>query len=121
MKIKAGNSITLLFLIKDSNGVVITNLSTALAVKFMVKVNETDADLSAKISKSLSSGIVVDNPSVGNVSVSLTSTDTAISSGSYFMALQIEWATHKQEVNIKETFDTFTDINTLNIIQDVIR
>jgi hypothetical protein len=121
MIIKAGNSITLVFAITDANGVTITNLSTALAIKFMVKSNETDADSSAKISKSLTSGITINTPAIGNVSIALTATDTAITAGTYFMGLQIEWPTYKEEVSIKETFDETMDINTLQIIQDIVR
>lgn len=121
MKIKAANSVDLLFTINDTNGVPITNLSTATAVKFMVKVNETDTDLASKISKSLSSGIVVDTPALGNIKVSLTSLNTTLPAGIYFMALQIEWGSIIQEVVIQETIDEIVETNTLNIIQDIIR
>jgi hypothetical protein len=121
MKIKAANTVDLLFTINDSNGVPITNLSAATAIKFMVKINQTDADLAAKISKSLGSGIVVDTPAIGNVKVSLTSLNTTLPAGIYFMALQIEWGATIQEVVIKETIDELVEINTLNIVQDIIR
>lgn len=121
MQIKIGNSIDLLFSAIDKSGNVITNLSTATAVKFMVKVNETDTDIASKIYKSLGAGIVVDTPSLGNIKVSLTATDTTLLAGIYFMALQIEWGASIQEVTIKETIDEIITINTVNMVQDIIR
>jgi len=121
MKIKAANSVDILFTINDSDGVPITNLSEATAVKFMVKINELDTDLAAKISKSLSNGITIDTPVTGNIKVSLTALDTTLAAGMYFMALQIEWGTAIQEVRIKESNGEIMEINTLNIIQDIIR
>jgi hypothetical protein len=121
VKIKAGNTIDLLFTINDSSGVPITNLNTATAIKFMVKTNPIDTDLAAKISKSLGNGVVINTPATGNVKVSLTSLETKLSTGKYFMGLQIEWGTVIQEVDIKETIDEVMTINTFDIVQDVIR
>jgi hypothetical protein len=92
MKIKSGSSCTLKFLIQDQDGNVIQNLSTATAVKFMVKLNKTDADTSALISKGLLNGIVVNSPSTGYVSVTLVAADTAsLTAGNYFFGLKIEY------------------------------
>lgn len=122
MKIKIGNSIDILFLIKDSTGVAITNLATATAIKFMVKVNATDTDSTAKISKTLSSGITINTPVTGNVKVTLTGADTTLTPGRYFMALQIEWTGGiVQEVDIRESSDEIVDINAIDFIQDIIR
>jgi hypothetical protein len=122
MQIKAGNSIDLLFTAKDKSGVIIATLGEATAIKFMIKANETDADSAAKISKTLGAGIVIDTPSFGNIKVSLTAANTAmLSAGIYFMALQIEWGAVVQEVTIKELYDDYVEINTLNVIQDIIR
>jgi hypothetical protein len=121
MKIKIANSIDILFLITDSTGVAITNLATATAIKFMIKANELDLDLAAKISKTLGSGITINTPSTGNVKVSLTAANTLLPAGRYFMALQIEWTGSVQEVNIKETTDEIVTINTVDFVQDIIR
>jgi len=121
MRLKIGNSIDLLFTAQDKNGAVILNLSAATAIKFMVKVNETDTDLTAKISKDLISGIVVDMPVTGNIKVSLSTTDTTIPAGIYFVALQIVWGARVQEVTIKETVNEITTINTVDFVQDIIR
>jgi hypothetical protein len=121
MQIKAGNSIDLLFTAQDASGAIIQNLSAATAIKFMVKANETDVDLSAKISKTLGAGIVIDTPAIGNIKVSLTAANTTLAAGIYFMALQIEWGTTIQEVTIRETLDDINTINTVNIVQDIIR
>jgi len=121
MKIKIGNSVDLLFSIKDSSGVAVQNLSEATAIKFMVKVNQTDTDLEAKISKTLIDGITIDTPAVGNIKVILTALNTMLTPGKYYVALQIEWATYIQEVNIKESGDELTEINTITFAQDIIR
>jgi len=121
MKIKIGNSIDILFLIKDSSGVAVNNLATATAIKFMIKSNQTDADLAAKISKTLGSGITINTPNTGNVKVSLTSANTTLPAGKYFAALQIEWTGIVQEVDIKETTDELVNINTIDFVQDIIR
>jgi len=121
MKIKIGDTIELLFLIKESTGSIVQNLSSATAVRFMVKVNETDTNLQAVISKTLGDGITIDTPTIGNVKVSLSATNTTLLASQYFMALQIEWATIKQEVMIKQTFDAVDEINSIQFIQDIIR
>jgi hypothetical protein len=121
MKIKAANSINLLFTVQDTNGSLISNLAEATAIKFMVKVNETDADTAAKISKSLGNGVTVNEPATGNIRVALTALNTTLLAGIYYMALQIEWGAVVQEVVIKETFDMVVETNTINIVQDIIR
>jgi hypothetical protein len=121
MKIKAGNSIDLIFAVRGKDGSVVQNLIYITAIKFMLKANETDADIAAKVSKTLGAGITVDYPIIGSVKVSLTATDTTLPAGIYFMALQIEWGALIQEVSIKETVDEINCINTINIVQDIIR
>lgn len=121
MNLKIGNSVDLLFTAKDRDGNILQNLSAATTIKFMVKINETDADLDAKISKNLSSGVVVNTPDTGNIKVSLSSADTTLEAGIYFVALQIAWGTVIQELTLKETEDEVTTINTVNFVQDIIR
>lgn len=119
MDIKKGNSVTLRVAAQDIDGNIITNLSTATVVKYMVKKNKTDADIDAEISKNLGSGITVDTPVTGTIEIILTSDDTDIDIGNYYQALQIEYSsTDKQEINIKEGNCT---INSLTIIQDIVR
>ena len=115
MNIKRANSVVLLF---SSS---LTNLSTATAVKFMVKTNATDLDADAKISKTLGSGIEIDTPSLGNIKVTLTSANTTLPAGQYFVALQIEYGSGIYEVDIRESVDEVVTTNCLNIIQDIIR
>lgn len=117
MIVKKGNTIKLIFAIKDSNGDPVTNLATAVKVKFMVKVNKTDLDSAAVISKSLVDGITVDDPATGDISVILTNSDTDISVGCYFFALQIEYASAIYELDSKED-DQIT--SKFQIIQDII-
>lgn len=117
MIVKKGNTVKLVFAIKDSNDDVVTNLATAVKVKFMVKENKTDLDSAAVISKSLGAGITVDDPATGDISVILTDTDTDISVTCYFFALQIEYATEIYELNSKED-DQVT--SKFQIIQDII-
>lgn len=122
MQLKKGNNATIVFKeIKDSDGNIITNLSTAAEVYFMIKQNEIDADIDAKLSKSLTGGgITVDDPEVGSVTVVVESGDTDnIDAGIYFMALQIVYsAMNQNEINITENNKV---IRTIEIEQDIIR
>lgn len=117
MIVKKGNTVKLVFTIKDSNGDSVTNLATAVKVKFMVKINKTDLDSSAVISKSLGAGITVDDPTIGDISIILTDTDTNIAVDCYFFALQIEYASAIYELDSKED-DQVT--SKFQIIQDII-
>lgn len=118
MQIKRGNSATLQFEVRDQDDVLVSDLATAIAVKFMLKKFATDTDLEAIVSKSLGDGVTVDDPSTGFISVALTSTDTDIDARKYYFALQVEYsATNKIEINIKEAD---CEINTIDVTQDII-
>ena len=119
MRIKKENSSTINITVNDGDGDLVTNLATADDVKFMVKKKKTDTNANAVISKNIGNGVTINDPSVGIVKVTLTSTDTNIDIGFYFMALQIEYsATDIQEINLEKD-DCATDI--LEIYQDIIR
>lgn len=115
MQIKRGNKADLLFIVKDADGNIVTNLSTATAIQFVLKNNKEDADSAALVLKNLTNGITIDTPSIGNVMVSLTSTNMTISPKNYFWALRITYsATNVQEVNIRNT--NIKDINYIDYI-----
>lgn len=78
----------------------------------MAKTAKTDPDLAAVISKTLASGIVVNSPSTGYIRVPLTSLDTSVAVGSYFIGLQIEFPGNIQEVVLSD--------GVLTVVQDVI-
>jgi len=118
MNIKRGNAFDFIFEVIDTGGNLVTDLATAIAVKFMVKKAISDSDLEAFISKTLGDGITIDLPATGYITVNLDSNDTNINAGAYYFALQIEYAVNeKKEVNIKEG-DCI--INSLNVIEDII-
>jgi len=123
MRLKIGNKLVLDVAIKDADGVLITDLATATAVKFMIKENWNDLDAAAIVSKSLSNGIVVDTPSTGYIRVTILSTDTSgiatATPGDKYCALQIEYsASNKIEVDL---LDGSTETNLIELIEDVIR
>ena len=60
MRLKKGNTTTLRITITDNDGNLVANLSTASAVKFMMKRSNKDPDIEAVVSKSLGAGITVD-------------------------------------------------------------
>ena len=96
MRIKSGNRITLVVPVKDSAGAVVTDLATATAVKFMIKNKKTDLDSAALVTKTVGSGVAIDDnagsPETGTISIIIDAPDTKdIKQGTYFMALQIEY------------------------------
>jgi hypothetical protein len=121
LSVKVGNAVDFIFQVLDANGDLVTNLTAATAVKFMAKTNKTDLDASALISKDLTNGITVDDPSLGYIKVSLTSANTTIAAGRYFYALQIEWLTQKVELDIFENITDSAHSDILVMIQDVVR
>lgn len=87
-----GNTVALRVLVKDQSRAVVTNLATATQIRYMVKVNKTDLDATALISKVLADGILVDTPSTGYIRIPLSSADMNIAVGTYVQGLQLEWA-----------------------------
>ena len=122
MNLKYGNSANLVVAVKDKDGVLVTNLSTAVTVKFMVKVKKTDLDSNAVISKDLTSGITVDDPSAGYLTIVLSALDTSVDPRRYFIAIQINYASSSFEIYLKE--DDREDTNPIDVVsvtQDIIR
>ena len=102
----------------DVNGAIIINLATTTEVTFAVKTDKTDIDADALILKRKTLGeLTVDDPDTGYVTVTLSDSDTNLL-GDYFMALQLEWAADKQEINLTED-GKISD--RLSIKQDIIR
>jgi hypothetical protein len=62
--------------IYQSDGTTVQNV-TGWAISFMVKKHATDADASAKITKTTGAGIVLTTPLSGLITITLTDTDTA--------------------------------------------
>jgi hypothetical protein len=115
MQLKRGNSVNLKILVKDSLGNIIENLALATAVKFVMKINKSDDDAHAVVSKNLTNGIVVDYPSIGYISISLTSTDMTINPINYFWGVQITWSpTNVVEIDIKDV--DVTNVNPLEAV-----
>lgn len=115
MQLKRGNKADLQFIVKDTDGNIVSNLATATDIVFVLKINKTDIDDDAVIYKNLADGITIDIPSVGNVIVSMSSVDMNIDARNYFMALKIIYsATNSQEVSIKNL--NVQDINYLDSV-----
>ena len=100
----------------DKDGALLTNLATTASIKFQVKKNKTDA--STKIAKTKGAGIEVNTPSAGYLRITLTSTDTAIDVGDYYMALELQWGSSEIYEVIIEIDDEKTD--RFRIQQDII-
>ena len=117
LSIKKGNKKIWTVEIKDSNGDIVTNLSTASEIFYMIKSNREDLDSSALVTKTMTGGhIAVDTPSSGSLQITVNSTDTEdIDPGTYYHAVEIQYAAdNRQEVDLSTT-------DVLKIIQDVIR
>ena len=119
--VKKGNKSVRDILIKDKNGVAVTNLAEATEIKFQIKENKTDA--AAKVEKTEGDGItVLTGDDLGKLRITLLPVDTGttLSIGVfYFMGLQIKWsATDIYEVKI-----TINDLEAefFKIVQDIVR
>ena len=104
--VKKGNKSVRDILIKDKDGVIVTNLAAATEIKFQIKKNKTDA--AALVEKTKGNGIEVNppdpGPGIGYLRITLLPVDTGttLSVGDHFMAIQIEWSpTDIYEVNIE--------------------
>jgi len=100
IKIYQGDSIDLIFPVKDTDGALLSDLGTAIAIKFMVKTLKTDSDGSALISKSLGSGVTADSPTLGYITVNLDRADTLSIVGIKYFGVQIEYSAS----SVKELF-----------------
>jgi hypothetical protein len=98
--VKRGNTSVQDIPVKDSKGVLVTNLAAALEIKFQVK--EKKSDTTPKISKTKGDGIQVDTPNIGYLRITIPPLETDITVKKYFMALEIVWsATEKWETVIE--------------------
>ena len=113
--IKKGNTDVHDIAIYDKNGVLLTTLATASAIKFQIKATE---DGVALVSKTLASGIEVDTPSTGYLRITLTASDTTQTPGTYFMGLQITWPSGEVREVAMEVDGVETEM--VQIAQDVV-
>ena len=82
----------------------VTNLNTAVNVRWVLKHDLEDADSAAIISKSLGPSILIDTPSTSKITIILETADTElVKAGIYYQALQIEYPNDNiQEIIIME-------------------
>ena len=121
LQIKKANSANLVFTILDNSDTpqVVQNLASASEILFMMKTNKTDTDVSAVVSRSLTSlELTRNDPSVGDITVPLSITDTDQTIAKYFTALQIEFNGVHHEVDLTVNGSS---IDQIEIIQDIIR
>ena len=121
--VKKGNKSVRKMEILDKAGKTVENLADATDIIFQIKKNKTDA--AALVEKTKGAGIEVNppdpGPGIGYLRITLDpdDTETALSVGDYFMALEIEWTpTDIYEVNVR-----IDGIKTerLRVRQDIIR
>lgn len=83
-----GEDKTLPVTIYQADGTTAQNV-TGWTISFLVKKNQTDADLSAKVTKTTVSGIALTTPLSGLVTITVADTDTdAIAPGSYWYEIK---------------------------------
>lgn len=119
--LKHGNYIVKDLALTDEDGMPILNLSNAIAIKFMVKLNREDLDSEALMSKNLIDGIEINVPVMGSLRLTIESGDFSMVTPGvvYHCAIQIEWSTDiKDEVDL-----SYNDIisDEIKFLQDVIR
>ena len=84
-EVKKGKSAVQDILIQDKDDTTLTNLATAISVKFQVKSEK--ADTVPLIAKTLTDGIEINTPSTGYVRITLDVDDTDLTIGLYCMGL----------------------------------
>jgi len=120
MRIKKGNYIIFQIGIKDQDGEYITDLNTAIEIRYMIKENKLDSNIEALVNKTMTGGdILINTPEIGFIQITLKSGDTeSIQAGMKYHSSQIEYSTD----DIKEIWlnsDNGTD--KIELYQDVIR
>jgi hypothetical protein len=120
VNIKKGNAVNLQTLVKDSNNVILTNLSSTTEIIFVLKKNKTDLDSESLIIKKKSlSEISIDYPSIGYLSIALNSDDTNIDIDTYYFAIQLQYTPEtKIELNLLDNNGIQSD--RIKISQDII-
>lgn len=119
IRIKKGNTRTLILTPLDADGEGITDLADVTEVYFMVKNSKTDDDDDALISVSETGGeITIDDPETGQITIDLNSTDTSITPGSYYFGIQLKYASSTVEAYIEDDSGIY---DTLSITQDIVR
>jgi len=118
MKVKRGNYKRFAITIKDSAGSLLTDLASADSILLLVKNSKTDADVDAVITKSktdMDSGQLA----LSIVDFTLSSSDTDIAPGNYFVGLQINYtSTSKIEIDLYEGGKGTT---AFTVTQDIVR
>jgi len=81
---------------------------------------KTDADIDALVTKSVGSGVTVNSPIIGTLSIQINSPDTAsIVPATYYHAIQIVYTpNNKQELYL---YENGKQNDTITFIQDVIK
>lgn len=94
--VKKGNTSQQDFEIQDKNGNAVTDLASAISIKFQVKeLGEEEG--SPLISKTELAGIEVDTPTTGCLRITLLPSDTDIRPGErYVMGCEIEWGSDEK-------------------------
>lgn len=94
--VKKGNTSQQDFEIQDKNGVAVTDLDSAISIKFQVK-DKGKEEGSPLISKTDGDGIEVDTPTPGCLQITLLPSDTNIRPGErYVMGCEIEWGSDEK-------------------------
>jgi hypothetical protein len=97
-KVKRGNTSEQEIPVYDRNDILVQDLAAASEVKFVVKKNETTTV--GEIVKAVGSGITINSPETGYLKIILDPDDTNIDIRTYYMGLQIIWASKAYEVRI---------------------
>ena len=118
MNVKRGNYKRFAIAVKDSAGDVVTDLATADGIVFFVKTNKTDLDADAVITKA-KADMDATQLAAGTIDLTLSSTDTDIAPGSYYVGIQIDYgATGNIEIDLLEDGRGATSFT---VTQDIVR
>ena len=119
-EVKKGNKSVRDILVKDKNGVTVTNLADATEIKFQIKKKKTDAV--PLVEKTKGNGItILTGDDLGKLRITLLPVDTGVTLSvfKYYMGLQITWSpTDIYEVKI--TIDG-KEAEYFEVKQDIVR
>lgn len=117
MVVKKGNRSKFVVSVTDQDGQAITDLGNAQEVTFEIKLEK---DGTALITKTTGSGVTINTPNTGDITIILLPADTSsFEELEYYVACEVEYSSEDiQEVYL---YENKKEIEKITIAQDIIQ
>jgi hypothetical protein len=116
MQVKKGNRLRFWTYLKDENGNVLTNLTSAAAMFFQIKTSPTASTPTLNISLT---EMEIDTPTIGAVRITLSPTQTAaLTITTYYKGFQIQWGT--DNIQEPDLFENYKVNNEFKVLQNIV-